>query len=77
MAENVSGSLVSFDLPDTKVSAIGSEDQKFVKALDVLVFLVALLLALSPFVATYRSMTSQVPQGEAVLTYGSVGSTLD
>jgi len=76
MADNVSGRLVSFDIPDTKVSVIGSEAQKFVKALDVLVFFVALLLALPPFVAVYRSM-SQVPQGEVVQTDSSAGMTLD
>jgi hypothetical protein len=76
MADNVSGRLVSFDIPDTKVSVIGSEAQKFVKALDVLVFFVALLLALPPFVAVYRSM-SQVPQGEVVQTDSSAAMTLD
>jgi hypothetical protein len=76
MAENVSGRLVSFGISDTKVSIIGSEAQKFVKVLDVLVFFVALLLALPPFVAVYRSM-SQVPQGEVVQTDSSVGMTLD
>ena len=69
-------SCVSFDISDTKVSVIGSETQRFVKALDVLVFFVALLLALPPFVAAYRSM-SQVPQGEVVQTDSSAGMTLD
>jgi len=66
MAENVSGRLVSFDISDNEVTVIGSEARTLTRALDVLVFFVALLLALPPFVSVYRSMTDQAPPTAAV-----------
>ncbi len=77
MAENVSGRLVSFDIPDARISVIGSEDRKVRWALELSAFLIALLLAAPPFVAVYQSMTAQVPQGEVVQTDASDSFILD